>query len=143
MAADLLSSLRRLLGRWSRSLLAGCLGLCLLLAGCSSADGLSGSYVDDTVAVADVLITTVGLEADDPSRAEAEQEARRLINEYMARYRPRNAVNGLSSFTTMQTALNSLAGHYANYPNRPLPEALRERVSKELLKAEKNVVRGA
>ncbi|MBE9173682.1 photosystem II protein Psb27 [Cyanobium sp. LEGE 06143] len=143
MAADLLSSLRRLLGRWSRSLLAGCLGLCLLLAGCSSADGLSGSYVDDTVAVADVLITTVGLEADDPSRAEAEQEARGLINEYMARYRPRNAVNGLSSFTTMQTALNSLAGHYANYPNRPLPEALRERVSKELLKAEKNVVRGA
>ena len=143
MAADLLSSLRRLLGRWSRSLLAGCLGLCLLLAGCSSADGLSGSYVDDTVAVADVLITTVGLEADDPSRAEAEQEARGLINEYMARYRPRNAVNGLSSFTTMQKALNSLAGHYANYPNRPLPEALRERVSKELLKAEKNVVRGA
>jgi photosystem II Psb27 protein len=52
-------------------------------------------------------------------------------------------VNGLASFTTMQTALNSLAGHYANYPNRPVPDALRERLTKELQKAERGVVRGA
>ena len=50
----------------------------------------------------------------------------------MARYRPRPSVNGLASFTTMQTALNSLAGHYATYTNRPLPEALRSRLQKEL-----------
>ena len=43
----------------------------------------------------------------------------------------------------MQTALNSLAGHYTNYPNRPVPEALRNRINKELKKAERNVVRGA
>jgi photosystem II Psb27 protein len=49
----------------------------------------------------------------------------------------------LASFTTMQTALNSLAGHYTNYPNRPVPEALRDRLTKELKKAEANVVRGA
>ena len=61
----------------------------------------------------------------------------------MARYRPRSQVNGLSSFTTMQTALNSLAGHYANYPNRPLPDALRDRLSKELQKAETGAARGA
>jgi photosystem II Psb27 protein len=42
----------------------------------------------------------------------------------------------------MQTALNSLAGHYANYANRPLPEALHDRLAKELNKAEKAVVRG-
>ena len=41
----------------------------------------------------------------------------------MSRYRPQPRVNGLNSFTTMQTALNSLAGHYASYANRPLPEA--------------------
>ena len=68
---------------------------------------------------------------------------RSLINSYTARYRPRSAVNGLASFTTMQTALNSLAGHYTNYPNRPVPDALRDRLSKELKKAEANVVRGA
>ena len=60
----------------------------------------------------------------------------------MARYRPRRDVNGLGSFTTMQTALNSLAGHYTNYANRPLPDALRSRLEKELKRAETSVVRG-
>ena len=83
------------------------------------------------------------LEADDEGRAEAETAATELINDYMSRYRPRPQVNGLSSFTTMQTALNSLAGHYKTYANRPLPDALRSRVTKELGKAEKAVVRGS
>ncbi|MFQ6539014.1 MULTISPECIES: photosystem II protein Psb27 [Aphanothece] len=127
-----------------RSVLALCLTGCLLLTACGSVDGsLSGNYVDDTVAVADALIATVGMGADDAGRSEAETEARQLINAYMARYRPRQSVNGLASFTTMQTALNSLAGHYANYPNRPVPDALRDRVTKELQKAERGVVRGA
>jgi len=136
------------LGQWSRRLgrtmtVAALLG-CLLLGACSSsATGLTGNYVDDTVAVADSLLATIGLNADDPDRSQAETQARSLINDYVSRYRPRNDVNGLSSFTTMQTALNSLAGHYANYPNRPLPEALRDRLSKELQKAERGVVRGA
>jgi photosystem II Psb27 protein len=155
MATAFLTALRRLVaplqglwqgGRsWGRGLVAMALGCCLLLGACSNAaaGGLSGNYVDDTVAVADALIATVALQADDPTRAEAERSARGLINDYMARYRPRAAVNGLASFTTMQTALNSLAGHYANYPNRPVPDALRERVTKELQKAERGVVRGA
>jgi photosystem II Psb27 protein len=127
-----------------RSLSALALVTCLLLGACTGAsNGLSGSYVDDTVAVADTLLTTIALAADDPGRPEAETEARALINAYVARYRPRSQVNGLGSFTTMQTALNSLAGHYANYPNRPLPEALQDRLSKELRKAETGAVRGA
>ena len=117
---------------------------CLVLSACSSASGgLSGNYVEDTVAVADSLLATIALPADDPGRGVAETEARGLINDYVARYRPRASVNGLASFTTMQTALNSLAGHYANYPNRPVPDSLRERLTKELQKAERGVVRGA
>ncbi|MEY3751331.1 MAG: photosystem protein Psb27 [Cyanobacteriota bacterium] len=124
--------------------LAFCLCICLLLTACSGSNGpLTGNYVEDTVAVADTLIATISLPADDPGRSEAETSARALINDYMARYRPQRQVNGLASFTTMQTALNSLAGHYANYPNRAVPDALRERVSKELKKAETGVVRGA
>ena len=95
------------------------------------------------MAVAQSLLTTIAIPQDDPGHAAAETEARALINNYMARYRPQSRVNGLSSFTTMQTALNSLAGHYTNYANRPLPDALRERLEKELHKAERNVVRGA
>jgi photosystem II Psb27 protein len=121
-----------------------CLAGVLLLSACSaSATGLSGNYVDDTVAVADTLLGTISLRADDPERPAAEQQARALMTDYVARYRPRQAVNGLSSFTTMQTALNSLAGHYANYPNRPLPEALQARLRKELKSAESTVVRGS
>ena len=43
----------------------------------------------------------------------------------------------------MQTALNSLAAHYTNSNNRPLPDDLRARLEKELHKAELTVVRGS
>lgn len=155
MAAAVMSLVQRLvhrgvhpllhLGRQAgRGLAALALVGCLVLGACSNAGpGLTGNYVDDTVLVADSLLATIGLAADAPGRSEAETEARGLINAYMARYRPGHAFNGLGSFTTMQTALNSLAGHYANYPNRPVPDALRERLTKELQKAERNAVRGA
>lgn len=118
--------------------------LALGLTACSNAsNGLTGNYVDDTVSVARSLLGTIALAEDDPGRSAAEIQARALINDYTARYRPRRDVNGLGSFTTMQTALNSLAGHYTNYPNRPLSDALRSRLEKELHRAETSVVRGA
>ena len=139
--AALFSSFQRGLARVAMAL---CLCVTLLLTACGTDTyGLTGNYVEDTVAVADALIATVAIGADDPGRSEAETNARGLINDYMARYRPQRAVNGLSSFTTMQTALNSIAGHYTNYPNRPVPEALKDRVSKELKKAENAATRGA
>ncbi|PHX68569.1 MAG: photosystem II protein Psb27, partial [Cyanobium sp. Baikal-G2] len=119
MAAALPSFRQRLKQLLSRVALALVLCLSLALTACSSANtGLSGNYVEDTVAVADSLLSTIALGADDPARAEAEIEARSLSNGYVARYRPRSSVNGLGSFTTMQTAINSMAGHYTNYPNR-------------------------
>ncbi|NQV10305.1 MAG: photosystem II protein Psb27 [Cyanobacteria bacterium] len=130
--------------RSTASLLAICLSLSLLLSACGSpAAPLNGTYLDDTMVVAEALLSTIAIADDDPSRAEAETSARTLVKDYVAFYRPRSKVNGLSSFTTMQTAINSLAGHYTNYPNRPLPEALKTRVAKELRKAEANVTRGA
>ena len=126
------------------ALFAVCLSLSLLLTACGDDSlGLSGNYVEDTVAVADRILATIALAPDDADRSTAESEARALINDYVSRYRPQKAVNSLSSFTTMQTALNSLAGHYANYANRPLPDALRSRLEKELKKAEGSVVRGS
>ena len=139
------SALTRLLRPLSRAAVALGRGLCLLLTACSgdAEARLSGDYVEDTVAVSRTLLTVIDLPQDDPTHAEAEADARALINDYMSRYRPQPRVNGLSSFTTMQTALNSLAGHYASYANRPLPEALHDRIAKELNKAEKSVVRGS
>jgi photosystem II Psb27 protein len=131
-------------GRIGVPLLSLFLCLCLALTACNGAGGgLSGNYVDDTVRVAQALQSTIALAQDDPARSGAETQARALISDYMARYRPRRDVNGLGSFTTMQTALNSLASHYNGYPNRPIPEALRSRVEKELKMAEMGVNRGA
>jgi photosystem II Psb27 protein len=138
----LFSSLALALRRTVAAMLAGC--LIVSLVACAGPGGsLSGSYVDDTMTVAEALLTTIAIPADDPGRAGAETAVRSLVTSYVAFYRPKARVNGLSSFTTMQTAINSLAGHYANYANRPLPEDLRNRLSKELRKAEATVVRGA
>ena len=138
------SALARLFRSLSRAAIALGLGLCLMLTACSgdAEARLSGNYVDDTVSVSHSLLTLIDQPQDAEGRAESEQEARALINDYISRYRPQPRVNGLSSFTTMQTAMNSLAGHYASYANRPLPEALHDRLAKELVKAERTAVRG-
>lgn len=117
--------------------------LCVSLSACSGGSLLSGNYVQDTAAVTQTLLSTIALPADDPGASEAITQARALINDYMARYRPRPSVNGLSSFTTMQTALNSLASHYTTYSNRPLPDTLRNRVRKELEQAATAASKGA
>ena len=141
----MLSALARLIQPFSRVAIALVLGLSLLLTACSgdAEARLTGDYVEDTVSVSRTLRDVIDLPQDAENHAEAEAEARSLINDYMSRYRPQPRVNGLSSFTTMQTALNSLAGHYASYANRPLPEALHDRLAKELAKAEKSVIRGS
>ena len=106
----MLTALQRLTRSLTSLTLAVCLGLCLMLSACSGAGAstLSGDYVEDTVAVVHTLQSTIALEQSAEGRAEAEAAATALIDDYMSRYRPRPQVNGLSSFTTMQTALNSL-----------------------------------
>ncbi|MEB3259645.1 MAG: photosystem II protein Psb27 [Cyanobacteriota bacterium] len=122
--------------------MAALLGLCLTLSACGGGL-LSGNYVQDTATVSQALLSTIALAPEDPGTAESVTRARALINDYMARYRPQASVNGLGSFTTMQTALNSLASHYATTTKRPLPDALRSRVRKELEQATANANRGA
>ena len=141
----MLSALARLIQPLSRVAIALVLGLSLLLTACSGdADArLTGDYVEDTVAVSRNLKELIDLPQDAEGHSQAEQDARTLINDYISRYRPKPRINGLASFTTMQTALNSLAGHYASYSNRPLPESLHDRLVKELTKAERTAVRGS
>ena len=140
----MLSALARLFKPLTRAAITLALGACMLLSACSgdAQARLTGDYVEDTVSVARSLREVIDQPQDAEGHAAAEQDARDLINDYMSRYRPKPRVNGLTSFTTMQTALNSLAGHYASYANRPIPEALHNRLEKELVKAERTAVRG-
>jgi len=127
---------------WSR-LLALVLVLVIGLMGCSSAGDLSGDYRQDTLAVVNTLRTAIELPEDSPNKAQVQAEARQKINEFAARYQRDNSLTNLSSFTTMRTALNSLAGHYSSYPNRPLPKKLKQRLEQEFKQVEMALSRGS
>ena len=127
---------------WSR-LLALVLVVVIGLAGCSGGSELTGDYQQDTLNIVSVLREALAAPDDAPDKAAAQAEARKKINEFAARYQRNASVSGLSSFTTMRTALNSLAGHYSSYPNRPVPEKLKNRLEKEFKQVENALRRGA
>ncbi|MBD1851952.1 photosystem II protein Psb27 [Leptolyngbya sp. FACHB-711] len=107
------------------------------LMGCSSSPtGLSGNYRQDTLALIESLKGALELPNDSPDKIEAQVEAREKINDFSARYRRDGSLLKLSSFTTMRTALNSLAGHYSSYPNRPVPQKLKDRLEIEFNQVE-------
>ena len=126
-------------------LLALVLVAAVTLVGCSGSPSgmLTGNYSKDTLVVVDSLRTAILLPEDAPQKAEAQGQAKEIINEFIARYRRDSAVTTLNSFTTMCTALNALAGHYSSYPNRPIPDKLKERLQQEFKQVEIAVSRGA
>lgn len=127
---------------WSR-LLALVLVVAIGLVGCGSPDSLTGDYRQDTLAVVGVLRQALEVSPDSPERAAIQSQARQKINDFSARYQRVSSVSGLSSFTTMRTALNSLAGHYSSYPNRPVPQKLKNRLEQEFRLVEAALQRGA
>jgi photosystem II Psb27 protein len=116
------------------------------LAGCSNAGvsgKMTGDYKQDTITVIEDLRTAINVTPDDPEKGAAELNARNIINDYFSYYRRDNAIDGLSSFATLRTALNGLAGHYSSYPNRPIPEKLKKRLEQEFKQVEAALKRGA
>lgn len=125
-------------------LLALVLVVVIGLAGCTNVPGnLSGDYRQDTLALVNSLRTAIALPEGAPEKAVAQAEARKQINDFAAAYRRDPALTKLSSFTTMRTALNSLAGHYSSYPNRPVPEKLKKRLESEFQQVESALNRGS
>ncbi len=115
------------------------------LTGCGSTNevaGFTGDYRQDTLAVVNTLRTALDLPDEAENKSQAQAEARQKINNFAARYQRDAAVTTLSSFTTMRTALNSLAGHYSSYPNRPIPKKLKDRLEAEFDQVELALKRG-
>ncbi|MGA1262500.1 MAG: photosystem II protein Psb27 [Prochlorothrix sp.] len=119
------------------------------LTGCSATsdvtlfgDRLSGDYPQDTVTVIQKMKATISLPDGTREKAEAQAQAQLLLNDYVARYRRDGSVSTSTSFTTMQTALNALAGHYNAYPDLPLAPKLKERLDREFKLAELAIKRG-
>ncbi len=104
---------------------------------------LTGNYNQDTLTVVDSLRTAVDLPEDDTGKTDAQDRAKEQITEFISRYRRDNKVSGLASFMTMSTALNAIAGHYTAYPNRPIPDKLKDRLDKEFKQVEMALKREA
>ena len=102
---------------------------------------MTGDYAKDTISVVKTLQIAVETPKDSPDKDKVRDESLALITDYISRYRNRGMVNKTQSFTTMQTALNAMAGHYKNFASRPLPDKLKERLTKEFSLAEKMVLR--
>ena len=142
----MISVIKQLSKRMVRAALAICLGLFLLFFQFNSQvyaakTFMTGDFVKDTISVSSTLKETIALPKGDDGLSEAEKEAVFLISDYISRYRNRSQLNTSTTFTTMQTALNALSGHYKTFAKRPVPENLKERLNKELSKAEKLAVR--
>ncbi|UIE40420.1 photosystem II protein Psb27 [Leptodesmis sichuanensis A121] len=135
--------MKRYLSRWLALVLVVCIGL----MGCSSAPegtlGMTGNYRQDTLTLIDSLRSALQLPDDSPEKGAAQAQARQQINEFAARYRRDGSLTKLPSYTTIRTALNSLAGHYSSYPNRPVPQKMKDRLEQEFKQVEQAIERGA
>jgi photosystem II Psb27 protein len=103
---------------------------------------ITGNYREDTLTIVSDLSSLVNADEETPEITELRNQARKEINDYAARYRRDSRVSGLRSFTTMQTALNSLAGFYSSYGSRPLPKKLKQRLNQEFRQVQIALKRG-
>jgi len=107
------------------------------LTGCTSSPaGISGNYRQDTLGLIETLRGALELPDNSPDKMAAQTEAKQQINNFISQYRRDGSLLKLGSFTTMRTALNSLAGHYTSYPNRPVPSKLKNRLEQEFKQVE-------
>jgi photosystem II Psb27 protein len=103
---------------------------------------LTGKYDQDIRVTLETLRNAVQLADTAPEQGATRAESRQLINDFFSRYRRYGTSNKSASFTTMWTAMNSLAGHYSAYPNRPIPQKMKDRLEVEFKQAELAANRG-
>lgn len=131
--------------RYLSKILALLLVVAIFISGCDSntPSGLVGDYNQDSTTLLQNLKAAIELPDDSPDKSAAQSLAKQNINDFAALYRRDDKFSKLSSFTTIRTILNSLAAHYTSYPNRPLPQKLKDRLSEELAQAEAALKRGS
>ncbi len=134
--------MRKFLSRLLSLVMVAFIGLTTVACSANVAATLSGDYRQDTLALIDTMKAALNAPEGSDIQAQAQTDARQMINDYAARYRRDSSVQTLASFTTVRTALNSLAGHYSSYPNRPVPEKLKARLEREFQQVELALRRG-
>ena len=97
--------------RYLSRLFALALVLLISVTGCNSgASGTTGSitgdYRQDTLNIVTSLREVLEVAKDNPDKSAIETQVRQQMKDFAARYQRDQKISGLSSFTTMRTALN-------------------------------------
>ncbi len=104
--------------------------------------GLTGNYVSDTTDTIKTMREAVNLPENAENRMAVKTSARYRINAYVSRYRADRDKSDLYSYTTMSTALNTLAGYYNGSMKRAIPAKTRDRLLQEFDRAESALAQG-
>eukprot|EP00884_Botryococcus_braunii_P014342 jgi/Botrbrau1/22909/Bobra.0065s0061.2 len=100
-------------------------------------------YQRETNEVISAVKTTLALDRDDPTKADAINALRKQTNDWVAKYRRDASFAGRPSYGNTYSALNAIAGHYNSFgADAPLPKKRLERVQKEIDDAERLLGRG-
>lgn len=79
---------------------------------------------------------------DTPNYENIAKSVKTEMTEFVSYYRRFNNVAGKPSFSTLYTAINVMAGHYASYgPKFPIPEKRRKRLQQEFTEIDRNIKR--
>jgi len=78
-----------------------------------------------------------------PGMEEQVLNTRKQMSDFVAFYRRQPQISGKPSFSTLYTATNTLAGHYASYGNKyPVPEKRRTRLEQQFKEIDRALARG-
>jgi photosystem II Psb27 protein len=104
---------------------------------------LHGDYHEDATQVVQSMRTVTRLERGTPGMKEKVDATRKQMNDFVALYRRNPNVAGAVSFSTLYTAINTLAGHFASYGSTyPVPEKRKKRLEQQLNDVERALSRG-
>ncbi|KAK4531959.1 hypothetical protein CCYA_CCYA10G2816 [Cyanidiococcus yangmingshanensis] len=104
---------------------------------------LQGDYHEDATRVMESMRTVAKMERGTPGMKEKVDATRKQMNDFVALYRRNPNIAGAVSFSTLYTAINTLAGHFASYGSMyPVPEKRRKRLEQQLNDVERALSRG-
>lgn len=104
---------------------------------------LSGDYRDDAKRVLSSMRNVTELKRGTPGMKESVDATRKQMNDFVSLYRRNPKLVSALSFSTLYTAINTLAGHYASFgPNYPVPEKRRKRLEQQFNDIDRSLSRG-
>ena len=103
---------------------------------------LSKEYYKDAAQMLNHMKYATYMNRDTPNYENIAKSTKTEMTDFVSYYRRFNNVAGKPSFSTLYTAINVMAGHYASYgPKFPIPEKRRKRLQQEFTEIERNIKR--